>query len=203
MLLLQQLRARQFRYRQHADLLELQPVPPLGHARARLLLAVIRELLRTRRPVWAVRRQLRLHDQLMNDACPDCPCADICLRREAWCLAMAAPEPSPMLAKSICDRSRIEHAKSDGPGLIQVVGNALAAAGRVAVAVAKGEAVRVPADVRAARLSICEACEDFNPESRRCRHVGCGCFLDVKTWGATEACPRTPPKWERWEPTES
>ena len=46
-------------------------------------------------------------------------------------------------------------------------------------------------DVRSYRLSICEGCELFNKQQRRC--TSCGCFMDVKTKIANVACPE-----EKW-----
>lgn len=39
------------------------------------------------------------------------------------------------------------------------------------------------------RLQVCEGCEWFRPEDRRCAHTSCGCFLDVKATWASESCP--------------
>lgn len=45
------------------------------------------------------------------------------------------------------------------------------------------------------RLAICEACEYFDPGPRRCKHLGCGCYLDAKTRMRSEHCPLPTPKW--------
>lgn len=43
------------------------------------------------------------------------------------------------------------------------------------------------------RLAACEACIHLDKESRQCKL--CTCFVDWKTWLATEACPDT--RWNR------
>lgn len=47
----------------------------------------------------------------------------------------------------------------------------------------------------ARRISICESCEFFDPGPRRCKHLGCGCFLDQKVKLKTARCPLPEPKW--------
>jgi len=41
----------------------------------------------------------------------------------------------------------------------------------------------------ARRISICESCEYFDAGPRRCKHLGCGCYLDAKVKLKTEHCP--------------
>lgn len=48
---------------------------------------------------------------------------------------------------------------------------------------------------QARRLSICRACEWFDPGPTRCRHMGCGCWLEKKVRLKTEHCPLPKPKW--------
>lgn len=48
---------------------------------------------------------------------------------------------------------------------------------------------------RARRIAICESCEFFDPGPRRCKHLGCGCFLDEAVKLKTKHCPLNPPKW--------
>ena len=42
---------------------------------------------------------------------------------------------------------------------------------------------------RVRRISICEACEYFDPGPRRCKHLGCGCYLDEAVKLQTKHCP--------------
>lgn len=74
------------------------------------------------------------------------------------------------------------------PGLFRQAANLAGAAGRAAAAVVRGEPVRVPADVHAARLAICTGCEHNGaaPAGVHCRKCGCG---GAKLQLATEACP--------------
>jgi hypothetical protein len=79
------------------------------------------------------------------------------------------------------------------PGLFTMAGNALAAAGRVVVAVVQGQLVKVAPAVYYERLEICRGCE-FNgeaPSGVRCMKCGCG---GLKLELATERCPVG--KWE-------
>lgn len=46
---------------------------------------------------------------------------------------------------------------------------------------------------RKKRLGVCEVCPDLDPEMRQCKT--CTCFVDLKTFMATEACPKG--KWGR------
>lgn len=43
----------------------------------------------------------------MSEACPKCPCPDICLRREIWCQWAADKLADSVEVRSICDRSRL------------------------------------------------------------------------------------------------
>lgn len=39
------------------------------------------------------------------------------------------------------------------------------------------------------RVGICEGCENFRPEDRRCAHPNCGCYIDEKATWKSETCP--------------
>ena len=52
----------------------------------------------------------------------------------------------------------------------------------------------VPANVKEERISICEGCEHYNPETTRCNE--CGCFINIKADWASEKCPID--KWGMW-----
>lgn len=43
------------------------------------------------------------------------------------------------------------------------------------------------------RITICESCEHWLPEERRCGK--CACYMDVKALIKTSHCPLEPPKW--------
>jgi len=62
---------------------------------------------------------------------------------------------------------------------------------RVGVAALSGEQVRLPAMEREARLQTCVKCPHFTGATAllgpRCELYGC--FLEIKTWMATEGCP--------------
>lgn len=81
------------------------------------------------------------------------------------------------------------------PGPLAMAGHALAAAGRVLVAAAKGRPIRVEPAVYRERLEICRSCQ-FNsqaPSGVRCTKCGCG---GLKLELATERCPLDPPRWQ-------
>ena len=85
------------------------------------------------------------------------------------------------------------------PSPLELAGNVAGAIGRAVSAVMHGQPVLVTPEAKAARLAICEACPEFDPAQRRCRAAGCGCFVDVKSGFATEACPIG--KWPAVSPT--
>lgn len=43
------------------------------------------------------------------------------------------------------------------------------------------------------RLGVCNKCP--LRLKNRCTHPGCGCFLEIKAWWASENCPDSPPRW--------
>lgn len=81
-----------------------------------------------------------------------------------------------------------------GPGLIDQIGHAAQAAGRVVRAAVSGEPVFVGTEEWQRRLSICRACpggywsEEGNLGMGKCRHPKCGC-AKLKQGLATERCP--------------
>jgi hypothetical protein len=77
------------------------------------------------------------------------------------------------------------------PSLAAQAGSALAAAGRVAAALIRGEPVRVAPEVLEERRAICAACPHHDAARDRCRKCGCG---GLKLELATERCPEG-----RWE----
>lgn len=77
-----------------------------------------------------------------------------------------------------------------GPSLVQRIGNATKAIGRVIAQTAHGGEVYVSAEESSRRLAICKACSLFyRPLTQTCEHPQCGCALPVKTKLATEKCP--------------
>lgn len=85
--------------------------------------------------------------------------------------------------------------KTKLPGVGQMAGNLAAAAGRMVASAAAGNELLVSAEVRAARLSQCLACEQVRKSSDGTAHrcLACGCWLDgklaCKACLATETCP--------------
>ena len=45
----------------------------------------------------------------------------------------------------------------------------------------------VKEDIKEQRLSICKSCDKFNAENTTCNE--CGCFLQIKSYWASEKCP--------------
>ena len=82
------------------------------------------------------------------------------------------------------------------PSLLTMAKNATVAAGSVVASIVHGEPITVSKEEQARRLTICHACTEwYDPIQERCRHDGCGCFLNLKTRIATQHCPLDPPKW--------
>ncbi len=79
------------------------------------------------------------------------------------------------------------------PPLLQQLGNAAQAAGRMISAAVHGEKVAVSHEEQERRLAICKTCEHFDAAQGRCRI--CGCFGRWKAVLATEHCPDDPPRW--------
>ena len=73
------------------------------------------------------------------------------------------------------------------PPLLEQLGNAAAAAGRLIGAAVTGQAVAVSQEEQDRRLAICGGCEQFDPQQGRCRK--CGCVGRWKSQLATEQCP--------------
>lgn len=86
------------------------------------------------------------------------------------------------------------------PSLGRQAANAGKAMLRVATALVTGQPVLVPEAVREARLAICEACEHYLPEHRRCSRCGCKTVGQIvnKTRLATEQCPDG--RWGHYKP---
>lgn len=77
------------------------------------------------------------------------------------------------------------------PALSTQAKNALQAAGRVVGAAVTGKAVFATPEVVAARQAVCDSCEFWVKEKKRCSV--CGCRTDAKLKLATESCPKS--KW--------
>ena len=78
------------------------------------------------------------------------------------------------------------------PPLARQAASLAGAVGRVVIAAARGEPIRVPADVLASRRATCAGCEHHDHATDRCRMCGCsGLKLEL----ATETCPIG--LWER------
>lgn len=79
------------------------------------------------------------------------------------------------------------------PTVARMAGNLAKAVGRVVVAKARGEPVRVTPEVLAARTAACLACPAWDGAARgglgKCRDKRCGC-TGFKRELATEKCPR-------------
>lgn len=72
------------------------------------------------------------------------------------------------------------------PSLVVRAKNVTKAAGRVVKATCKGEKVKAPPELVAARQSACNVCPEKN---RKGVCMSCGCTLSAKQWLLTESCP--------------
>jgi hypothetical protein len=133
----------------------------------------------------------------MSEACPKCPCPDICLRREIWC-RWAAEKPSDSVeAKSICDRSRLAKDPASYPSLARQAANLAGSIGQVVAAAVRGQSIRVTPEVLEHRRTLCLGCEFNGLRANggiRCAKCGCGA---IKLHISTERCPIG--KWEKVE----
>lgn len=84
-----------------------------------------------------------------------------------------------------------------GCGGIRTAMNFAGAVVRAGGALLRGDEVTIPARERDDRLQICVKCPQFIGADARLgpRCSDCGCFLEVKTWLATEDCPQG--RWDR------
>lgn len=132
--------------------------------------------------------------------CHDCPIPGTCIAERTGHLAFCAWAHSgrPDRLARIAELSAGLVAPAEYPPLYRQAANLAGAIGRVVVAAAKGEPIRVPPATYHARLAICRACP-FNgerPAGVRCMKCGCG---GLKLELATEQCRDDPPRWGRWE----
>ena len=111
-----------------------------------------------------------------------------------WCLMKRCHQLS---LKIVCDFDiTVAHVNGTPiamPNTIQLAANAAKAAGRVAVAVATREEIRVSEEIFKKREGICQPCERRVSKTNRCAHAACGCHLQKKQRLATEHCPDA--KW--------
>jgi hypothetical protein len=116
------------------------------------------------------------------NACPKCPCPDICLGRlEGWsgfCDLAGAEPPDPVALAHICRRSATA---AEFPPLATQARTLAAALWEWATS---GFTVADEAEV-ARRLAICRGC----PNWRDGRCAICGCALAWKVRMRTEHCP--------------
>ena len=80
--------------------------------------------------------------------------------------------------------------KNEMPSFFQMAKNA----GASMVNHAMNSFQSVPANVKEARINICEGCEHYDSETTRCDE--CGCFINIKADWASEKCPID--KWGMW-----
>jgi len=124
--------------------------------------------------------------------CAGCPIAGLCI----------AESPGQAFACKFADGSDAERlwlvgqsAKLQGkppadyPPLVAQAGSLAKAVGRF---VASG-LQRVDDDAYRARLAICQSCDQYDADQKRCRL--CGCKTSIKLRMASEHCPLDDPKW--------
>jgi hypothetical protein len=127
----------------------------------------------------------------VSGPCQKCPCPDACDRSPAYCLWAAEDPPDPVKLRHICEASARRRDPAAFPPLTIQAVNLGRAFWDWAVS---GFSMATEAE-QARRLEVCRACEWFVPESVRCRHMGCGCYLTVKVKLLTSHCPLSSPKW--------
>lgn len=124
--------------------------------------------------------------------CPDCPIAGACVAERPdhrWACKFATGSDSERIWLAN-QSARVQGLPPpEYPPLAQQAVNALKAAGRFVKSglktVGKAEYER--------RLAICEACDQYDAEKKRCRE--CGCRTEYKLRMASEHCPLPEPRW--------
>jgi len=92
-----------------------------------------------------------------------------------------------------CYMSSLAEDKGAIPGVLDMMKNGFMALGRAAKsAVAARSLPLVDEGTHEQRLNQCYTCNKRT--NSQCSL--CGCFVDQKTWVASEKCPDTPPKWK-------
>lgn len=117
-------------------------------------------------------------------SCAHCPCKATCLEWPVFCEWAAADPPDPVHLRTIRERSAmgVTPAYPSAAGLARNLATDLWAWAVSGFTMATDEE-------RARRLGICGACEFFDAGPRRCKHMGCGCFLAEKVKLRTAKCP--------------
>lgn len=93
------------------------------------------------------------------------------------------------LVSTLAAKFRHESPEAEYPPLLEQIANAAKAAVKF---VASGCETAGQAEFDR-RLSICEACDQYDAKSKRCRI--CGCKTAAKLRMASERCPLPEPKW--------
>jgi len=75
------------------------------------------------------------------------------------------------------------------PSIVTQAGNL----GKALVGFAKSGFKTVDDETHQARLAICQGCDQYDADQRRCKH--CGCRTSAKLRMASESCPLPEPKW--------
>lgn len=129
-------------------------------------------------------------------ACDRCPIGAGCFgERTPWACKWAGPDAADSERESLRILSGIEPAPPAAYPSIVVQARNLA--GSLATWLRAGLPI-TPAAERARRRGICTggegrpACDQFDPDQRRCRK--CGCFGELKPWLGTATCPLG--KWD-------
>lgn len=85
-----------------------------------------------------------------------------------------------------------EEPPKDLPSFTDMAKGLLGSAKDIVGGALQGEGVMVTEDVYNTRMSICNGCEFFRKEDKRCSQ--CGCFMEAKTRFKKTYCPIH--KWE-------
>jgi hypothetical protein len=124
--------------------------------------------------------------------CEHCPVEGSCLAWPAFCEWAAEDPPDPVRLAHIRNRSAMgENPPAAYPSPARLAANLATDLWSWAVS----GFMTTTEEERVRRISICEACEYFDPGPRRCKHLGCGCYLDEAVKLKTKHCPLKPPKW--------
>lgn len=124
-------------------------------------------------------------------SCQNCPCPDICLKRDIFCEWAATSPSNPIEIKAICERSRLgaNPQPSQYPSSLVQAKNLWRS---IKGFVASGGRLASKAD-RQKRTSLCVRCVHYDLKAKRC--MVCGCATSAKVYIAADKCPLDPPRW--------
>jgi hypothetical protein len=120
---------------------------------------------------------------LIRDVCGKCPCPESCSRAAVFC-KWAKNGLDDVQRRHICNyKANSERTPQAYPSIAKQARNFF----RDMMAFARSGGKLAPKALRVARLAVCESCEKWDKQQRRCR--ACGCKADAKVYSLVAKCP--------------